>query len=411
MGKTILFITPQLPYPPVSGGIIISNKMVDFLSENYNLILLCQLKLKEDLKNESEFLRIYGKRLKVYKSAPISSDIYRRSLLNLLKSYVRNVPLTVYRNSNDKIKKYLLELLKSEKIDCVLVDHYIAFQFIEEFLEYLKERKIKILLHEHNAEYMIWERYSKLEHNFIKRLFIEIEARRIKNYEKKICELSDKVLCVTPDDVSSLVKLGVSEDKFDVIMSVGDEKLLYKEDLKFESTEEALLFIGTLSWEANIDGITWFIENVWKDLKKEYPSLRFYIVGKNPPERLKKRCLMDQDIIFTGFIEDLEPYYKRCRVFISPIRFGSGIKIKNINAMYRGIPMVTTSIGVEGINGEDGRHFYIADDKHSFKEKISILLENKDKWYDISMNSRALVREKYTWDVVLKKLKKIIDND
>lgn len=411
MSRTILFITPQLPYPPISGGTIVSLKMIDFLSKSYKLILVCQLKSQDDIENEEIFLKEYGKRLWMYKSARLSFDTYKRSFSNLLKSYFHNVPLSVYRNFNSNIRKYVSYLLENERIDRVLVDHYVGFQYIEKFIEYMKKRHIKIILLEHNAEYVIWERYAKLETNLIKKFLIKIEAERIKNYERKICLLSDNVLCLTENDMNALLELGLSKDKFKVITPVGDYELLNKDDLQFESTEESLLFVGTLSWEANIEGIEWFIKNVWKELRREFINLRLYIVGKNPPERLTKYSQLDKNIIFTGFVDDLEAYYKRCRVFVSPIRFGSGIKIKNINAMYRGIPLVTTSVGIEGINGEDGKHFYIADDEKLFKEKISILLKNKDKWYEISRNARQLAREKYSWDIILTQLREVIEDD
>lgn len=407
--KSILFITPQLPYPPVSGGTIKSFKLIAFLGENYNLHMITLLK-GEDHKNEKDFLECAGKYLNSYKSFKISDNISKRNVKNLLMSYVHGVPFAVIRNRNRDLIKYIKDLIDTTQIDYIMVDHYISFQFIEPHIEILREKKIKILLHEHNAEYILWDRYSKNEKNILKKIIAKIESIRVKNYERKICLLSDKVLCVSSNDIDNLKKIGIPNEKLALVMSVGDDKLLELENPSFENTEEALLFIGTLTWEANIDGLIWFIKNGWNHLKQKHPDLKFYIVGKNPPNKLINFVKNYDDIILTGYVENLDIYYQKCRVFVSPLRFGSGIKIKNVNAMYRGIPLVTTSIGAEGIDGINGEHFFIEDSINGMIDKISLLLQDKFLWEKLSYNARKLMKERYTWERALENLRKVLED-
>ena len=395
----VLFITPQLPYPPISGGVIISWKMVKFLSENFDLVLGCFLKGEDD-KYMEEFINKVNLKFFFYES--LNKE---RNIDNYIKSILLRKPFPVYRNWSPTFKEKVYSVIEKHGINVILVDHFLMFQYVPENFNG------KVILLEHNAEYVIWKRYAENEKNILKKIIAYIESFRIKKYEQKICNLADKVLCVSSNDIKNLIKIGVRKDKFELVMPLGDEDLLKREDIKFENTEEALLFIGTLTWEPNIDGLIWFIENAWNKLKEKIPSIKFYIVGKNPPKKLEALSRKYRDIILTGFVEDLEEYYKRSRVFISPLRFGSGIKIKNLNAMCRGIPLVTTPIGVEGIEGVDGIHFMVGNNIDELIDKIVILMKNKEKWMEISTNARLLMQEKYNWKNELNKLKKVIEEE
>jgi glycosyltransferase involved in cell wall biosynthesis len=186
--------------------------------------------------------------------------------------------------------------------------------------------------------------------------------------------------------------------------------LLAAPPLQFETTELALLFVGTLTWEANVDGLVWFLEQGWQPLKQKFPELKLYIIGKNPDNRivvLKEK--LGADVVLTGFVEDLEPYFQKCRAFISPLRFGSGIKVKVMNAMYRGIPTITTSVGSEGLAIKTSHHLMVNDDMESYVKSVATVLTDKDKWEELSTASRQLANEKYTWDSVLNIVKRAIE--
>ncbi len=138
------------------------------------------------------------------------------------------------------------------------------------------------------------------------------------------------------------------------------------------------------------------------------PDVVFYIIGRNPDERLKKIIKNRKDINLTGFIENLEDYYSRARVFVCPLRFGSGIKVKVLNAMYRGIPVVTTSIGVEGLALKNMKHVAIADNSDKMIEDINTLLNDQKTWERLRDNSRELASRQYTWDRVFTNIDRAI---
>ena len=324
-----------------------------------------------------------------------------RSAKNLLLSSLQGIPLNLYRNKSS-ILKDKIEVIANE-YDAIFCDHYVMFQYVPENF------KGKIILHEHNCEYLIWQRFSQLENKFAKRLALLDQARRIKKYEQLICRKSDVILAA-PNDIDELAKIGADRNKFVETYHLGDDNLLHSPELNFDETEKSLLYIGTLSWEANIDGLLWFLKDIWKLITQQHPDIKLYIVGKNSDARLREIAEIDSRIILTGFIDDVEPYFKKSRVFITPLRFGSGIKVKVINALYRGIPCVTTPIGAEGLKVKDGEHIFIKNDPEGFAEAIDVLLKDKNVWKNISVNARKIANQYYTWNYVLENIVKAIEN-
>jgi len=395
MQKKILFLTPTLPFPPHSGGVIKSNKLVEFLSNNYDLSVACLLK-NDDSKHVKEFQQKY----KLHDFISLELNI-ERNAKNLILSNLQGIPLNLYRNKSTIFKQMIDKV--ANDYDVIFCDHYVMFQYIP------KNYKGKIILHQHNCEYLIWKRYADIEKSIPKRIALLNQAYHIKKYEQKICKKSDIILAA-PNDIDELVKIGADKNKFYETYHLGDDVLLNEPNLIFNGTEKQLLYIGTLSWEANVDGLIWFFNEIWEKITQQHPTIQLYIVGKNPDARLQAFAVKDNRIILTGFIEDVEPLFKKSRIFITPLRFGSGIKVKVINSLYRGIPTVTTSIGTEGLKVKDGEHIFIKDNPNEYVNAINTLLTNKDIWVKISTNARTIAHQYYTWNYVLENIRKAIEN-
>lgn len=378
----------------MSGGVIKSNKVVNFLSEIYDLSIACILK-NDDAQHVDEFLKT------IKLSDFVSQEVHiPRTAKNLLLSSIQGIPLNLFRNKSSILKNKIKAI--ANKYDAIFCDHYVMFQYIPENF------KGRIILHEHNCEYLIWKRFSHLENNFSRRMALMDQARRIKKYERKICKKSDVILAA-PNDINELENIGADRNKFVETYHLGDDALLSAPQLNFDETENSLLYIGTLSWEANIDGLLWFLKDIWKLIVEKHHDTKLYIVGKNPDARLKEIAARDSRIVLTGFIEDVESYFKKSRVFITPLRFGSGIKVKVVNALYRGIPCVTTPIGAEGLRVNDGEHLFIKHDPEEFAHAIDILLTDKITWNEISVNARKIANQYYTWNYVLENIVKAIE--
>ncbi|MCU7834324.1 MAG: glycosyltransferase family 4 protein [gamma proteobacterium symbiont of Taylorina sp.] len=393
--RKVLFLTAELPYPPVSGGKLKSWKLVEFLSKHYQLSVATILK-ENDEDHVHDFI-LACKLVNFY----FASVKHPRNLNNLIISYCLAMPLNLYRTFSSYFKQKIKDNI--HHYDLVICDHYEVFQYIPETYQG------KIILHEHNAYFLMWERYAQDKHHSLsKRLVSFLEARRVKSYEKKSCMKADKIFA-SPNDIETLKSIGVHADKCRYTYHLGDDSQLKLAPIKFNNTSKSLLYIGSLGWEANIDGLLWFFEQIWPQLIKLHPDLIFTIIGKKPDQRLIDITRHENNIKFTGFVNDLEPYYQNHRIFVAPLRFGAGMKVKVLNAMCRGIPIVTTSVGSEGIVLENMHHIAIADDAENMILAINHLLRQADLWSHLQQNSRQLISEKYTWKSLFKDMKKEID--
>lgn len=391
----MLFITPELPYPPYSGGKIKSWNLVNYLQDNYELSVATILKA-----NDKDYLGEFKSKINVNSlySQSVNKD---RTLYNLVKSYIERVPLNVHRTYSKSFSGFVSST--AHNYDVIFVDHYEAFQYIPE------NYKGQVVLHEHNAYYVLWERFAQSkDQGYAYRIASYFESLRVKRYEAKVCKRSDLVFAA-PNDIEKLVAIGVDKNKCNITYHLGDDKQLDLPSLKYEDTDMALMYMGHLQWEANVGGLIWFFDNVWSGLKVKYPELKFYILGKDPDKRLIQVTKDDEDIIFTGFIENPEEYFIKSRIFVAPLRFGSGIKVKVLNAMCRGIPTVTTSVGVEGLKVKHMEHIAVADSAESMLQVISELLTARQSWENMSENSRVLIQDLYTWNIVFSSMKIVLD--
>lgn len=364
---------------------------VQFLSKNYTLSVASLLK-GDDENHVEDFQKAIN--LKQFKSEKIDVE---RTPLNLIKSYFSSPCLNVFRNHSNSFQEKVLPLLHN--VDLILVDHYEVFQYVP------SNFKGKVIMHTHNAEFMLWQRMSELTKNPVKKLILKLEGARVKKYEKEIFEQSDLIYS-TPSDIQLYHKSGFQTKKHAVTYHLGNDTLLTLPDIEFSKTEKALTFIGTLSWEPNIDGICWFIDNCWSQIQQAHPEVKLYILGSNPNERILKSAKNNPNIIFTGFVQDLDTYLQKTRVYIAPLRFGSGMKVKVLEGLYRGTPTVTTSVGAEGLELINGENSIIADNPKSFIDGCLTLLENEKLWNSFRDKTRKLAAEEYTWHALFAKMER-----
>jgi len=387
-------ITIELPYPPTSGGRIKSWNMLKYLSERHQTSLACVIKYgTQDIET---FKKLIDLNYFFYQEATHNV----RSAGNLIKSYIAGIPINVYRNKQPALARQISQV--ANDFDVILLDHFESAQFVPASF------KGKVVFHAHNATYLMWERFTRSDAALSYRIATAIETSRIKRYERDLCRRAD-IVFAAPNDIEHLVAIGAERSKCKVTYHLGDDSQLTLQDMIFKETSKQLLYVGTLNWEANIDGLLWFFESIWPDVLEKDPDIVLKIVGKNPDPSLIEAAKDLRNIEFTGFVEDLEPLYKQSRVFIAPLRYGSGIKVKVLNAMCRGIPVVTTAIGAEGLDVQSGKHLTISHPLINMSNDILNLINNEALWKTTSVQSREIVKAKYTWKIVLDEMNKYLE--
>jgi len=215
--------------------------------------------------------------------------------------------------------------------------------------------------------------------------------------------------------------------KFDIVITMSriDKDILYKlvpdqrigvlpfpiETCNYKPNitrmDNILLFAGALHRDVNQEAVIYFYKEILPIIRKAIPDIKFYVIGNNPPENIREISIKDQNVIVMGYVEDLSDYYQKATVFVSPILIGGGIIAKNLNAMAYGLPVVTTSIGNEGIEAIADREILIADTPEEFARKVIMLLNDRELRVKIGEAGRRFVAERFDSNRMLSKLDRL----
>ncbi|MBD3920693.1 glycosyltransferase [Paenibacillus sp. PR3] len=364
--KNILFLTHLYPYPADDGGRIVTyNTLKNFVQYGHR-VYLCVFSDQENSEIELE-MPIDVEIIKV----PIS---YRNTPKLLLKNIVSKMSYNMQKYINDDMKRAIEEILDAKQIDIVYMDHlHMAY-----YSENIRLRKnTTIVLRQHNVESQIMERVYKKEKNIIKKIFLLYQFIKLRNYERNITGRFDRVYMITKEDQALMHKLN-PEANLALLPAGVDTEKYYPIPKSSTGNEPIITFLGSLSWYPNIDGLRWFVNNVFPRVIKEIPNVKLYIVGKDPSsELIKYKSLYPKNIMITGYVEDERPYIAQSDVFIVPLFIGGGMRIKILNALAMKMPVISTSIGAEGIEATGGA-ICIADTTDQFLEQTLKIMRNKE---------------------------------
>ncbi|OQW97146.1 MAG: hypothetical protein BWK77_02555 [Verrucomicrobia bacterium A1] len=217
----------------------------------------------------------------------------------------------------------------------------------------------------------------------------------MERYEFAMYRGADRVLVLTPEERYGLLAYAPNL-RINVIPSGVDTE--YYQPTDPASREQALVFTGNYSDEPNCDAVMWFCHAVWPRLKSRYPDLTFYVVGPRPTSGMLALPRKDPRIIVTGEVDDIRPYLARARVFVCPNRLGSGMRGKILQAMAAGIPVVSTTLGAEGISIQMGDNGFLADRPRIMAQYIDLLLSDPVLHANITRHARVMVVDRFSWD-------------
>ncbi|AFV02099.1 glycosyl transferase, group 1 [Dehalobacter sp. DCA] len=381
----ILFLTHVYPYPPDSGGLIFTYNAIKHeydQGHNVTIITLHKTEIKTPLDQIADVKivckntrnRIFRMFLNMFSRMPYNSSKYKSKL----------------------VKTVIKEVLETKNIDVVYIDHLhmaVYGKYIRELMP-----SIPLILREQNVETTIMQRFYQNQTNPVVKLYAYIQFLKLNAYESKVVEDFDKCFMLTDNDSERIKKMNHRVKNVTIPAGVDIEKYVPKQTLEEEGS---ILFLGTLNWLPNADGLKWFIDHILDRVKEEIPDIKFYIVGKDPIEQVK-RLHNGKNIIVTGYVDDERDYIAKCSVFIVPLRIGGGMRIKILNAMSMAKCIVSTSIGAEGIDIQNRKDIFISDDPGSFATDIIFLMKNKETRETISRNAREKVLTQYSWDAIFK---------
>jgi len=289
------------------------------------------------------------------------------------------------------------ESLASGGFHAAFADGWLMAQYVPATFHGLR------VLHEHNAEHVMWKRQADLETSFARRALIRLEHHRVRAYESAIVRRFDVVFAVSDEDRRALEALGTSPGAARLLPNVPQGGLLDRPDLR-PPAEPVLLFLGTLGWPPNAEGLRRFLRSGFPALRARRPDVRLVVAGGGAPRWLERLVSETAGVEYAGAVADPEPLYRGARAFVDVGLGGSGTRVKVLNAMARGLPVATLTWGVEGLGAVPGEHALVARDEAELLDMLVQVLEDDRRWRELSEAGRRLVRERYVPEVAFAEL-------
>lgn len=260
----------------------------------------------------------------------------------------------------------------------------------------------------HNVEAEIFERHARVATG-MRSLLWHSQARKMDRFEGAALRRFDRVIAVSERDALALRRrFGLAAvDRIDTGVDLEFFRATPPPDLSGR-TGGTVVFTGVMDSPANIDGIGFLMDQIWPLVARARPAARMVVVGRNPPAALvaaaRQRSLAWS---FTGFVDDIRPHVATAHVAVIPLRVGSGTRIKAFEAMAMGRPVVSTAVGVEGLDVQDGHHLLVADDAGAFAAAILRLLDDDGERARIAGTGRSLLEQRFSWSQVARQFETI----
>jgi polysaccharide biosynthesis protein PslH len=394
----VLLLTQVLPYPADSGPKVKTLNVIKYLARAHRITLVSFT--RGDQRADVEALRRY---CAAVHTVPIDRAPWRDAVA-LARSLLTGQPWMMLRDERAAMHKQIADLCAQEKFDIAHADQLNMAQYAR------RVPGARTVLDLHNALWLLYQRLAATMSRGPRRLLLERDWSLLKNYEGHECRAFDAVLAVSDEDRVALNDAIVSTRapaRDDIVVAPisidGDDVCAVTRD----PGARRVLHIGTMYWPPNIDGMHWFIEQVLPLVHARLPGLGFDCVGARPPQSLIDAGARDPRVNIAGYVADVDSYLRQCGVFVVPLRAGGGMRVKILNALAQGLPIVTTTLGCEGIALENGVHALIADTPEAFAAAMLRLLENPAEAAAFGMRARELFEKRYDYRQALRVMDRV----
>lgn len=385
----VLFLCNKSPFPPKEGGsMVMYAALMGLIEAGHNVKVLTFSSNKFPVKNIPDTIS------DDVDTVDINLDIKPGMAF---KNLFSKKSLHIIRFINAEMKQKLTQLLDFETFDIVQLESLFMTPYIDLIR---KHSNAKIILRSHNIEYRIWERIAKNTNFLPKKLYINILARRLKNFETSVLNKADGIATLSRVDLDFYREMGCIVPMRSIPFSIDTDDFPYDD---FGAPEfPSFYHIGSMDWMPNQEGIQWFLREAWPAIHEKNPNVTFYLAGRNMPEWLLNEQIPGVDVV--GEVEDSQQFMRAKAILTVPLLSGSGIRIKIIEGMACARPVLTTTIGAEGIDYADGENIMIADTPKDFIEKAQKLIDNYALCKNLGDAARTLIAEKYDTKKIIAEL-------
>jgi len=376
-------LTQVLPYPPDSGPKIKTYNVIKYLTQHHRVTLVSFVR-----GDQLEHVRHLERYCQEVYPVPMDRGAIRDAWYVGL-SFLTGQPFMMVRDDRKAMRDLVDRLSSEQHFDVAHADQLNMGQYAERVPGAFK------VLDAHNALWLLYKRLWKTMSPGPRKWLLSRDWRLLKSYEGRLVREFDAVLAVSLEDKAALqeaagrpvdivvIPIAIDVDKVSVIERVAEPN--------------HVLHIGTMYWPPNIDAVEWFIHKVYPLIRRQRPDVRFDVVGARPPAELLALNNAGMGINVVGYVRDPTPYQRRAAVMIVPLLAGGGMRVKILNALAEGIPIVSTTLGCEGIEVTPGQDVLVGDTTEAFAAQVLRVLDDPDLGRRLAASGRKLVEEMYDY--------------
>jgi polysaccharide biosynthesis protein PslH len=386
----ILYLSPRQCWPVVSGAKLRDYHLARSLGENAELTYLYFMGnspiAAPIAAKDMPFCRrmVAVNKPKPYTPAKIARGLFHR------------LPLTLINYYSSEMTSALTEVTRASPFDLVHVDSIHMLTYLPFLPEALRQR---VVFNWHNIESELLHRYAATTSSLPRRIYASLTARRVASAERDILQTSFGHLVCSERERQALLEW-VPEARIAVVENGVDTKSF---DGLAKAPRNRVLFVGAMSYHANSDAILAFTDRIWPAIRERFPQWTLTLVGSDPPSQI--RALAERPgVEVTGTVPDVRPYYSQAALAIVPLLTGGGTRLKILEALAAGVPVVSTSLGVEGLLVHHGQEVLIADNEADWLPACTSLAAQGELWHNLAATGRRLVESRYDWDVLGKSM-------
>ena len=388
----ILWVKSDFLHPTTRGGQIRTLEMLKRLHRRHEIHYVALAGHAEDIERSAEYST---KAYPIPHYAPPHNE--PRFWLQVGRSVFSNLPLAVSRYRSVTMQQKIAELTRSETFDALVCDFLFPAPNIPDLG--------RAVLFQHNVEAQIWKR--RLEHagGRPQRMYISSQYEKMRRYEAEVCRAVKRVIAVSKQDSETMrsdygiacvhaIPTGVDIEYF--TPPAGLQRI------------DDLVFVGSMDWAPNVDAVHWFVQEVLPRIRARRSGCTFTIAGRRPDPAIRKLAAKHSGVRVTGTVADVRPYLWEAAVSIVPLRIGGGTRLKIFEAMAAETPVVSTSVGAEGLDLQDGETISIADSPEAFARYCIELLAHPDAARKMAATAWKMVSSCYSWEVASQQFEQVL---
>lgn len=328
-------------------------------------------------------------------------DIFINTNTNVwdaIKAFIKKESYNVIRYKSKDVEDKLIQILQENIFDLIVIESTFLLLYVDLFRKY---SDAKIILRSHNVEYRIWKQSSKKEKSFLKKYYFAKLSLQLKKFELEHLNKVDGVFCISEQDKEFFRRRGV-KTRMEVIPVFMEVKDGYEVDYDCND----FFYIGSMNWKPNIEAVKWIVSAIVPKYKKINSEVKFHIAGSNMSKQMK--AMGNKNVIFHGRVDDVFDFMSKHGTLIVPLKTGSGIRIKILEALSIGVPIISTDKGKEGINMIPKKEFLSANMTEEIVLQMRTCIDKPDLKRTLGENGKLFIQENYSKAIVSQKIRDFI---